>query len=321
MKREKRPRSCHRYRTAKSQETARGSRQICIPMTPSQYATIWPDAAQVRRYLAPLIQQSPELFPPEMHAGYWLTGHLPESKKMPGIRLRQLQTSHGTYTLRPSFVMSYMTGTVSELEHPLFLMSLGVPCWAITRIYGHNDMYWYRHLERLGRNRLVGTTVSLGEHLPKHLVADEHHADWGGRKRLCGVHGRSGVHSRSSALCPGRMKPIYALAMKFLPRKLRALNPEYQPETVNIDGWQATRNAFVHLFNCITPILCFLHGFISIRDRSRQEHGLHQALWQVYHSDDAEQFRDQMEQFWRTCQAGALVRCRHGENQKVLCSR
>ena len=58
------------------------------------------------------------------------------------------------------------------------------------------------------------------------------------------------------------------------------------------------------LFNCITPILCFLHGFISIRNRSRKEHGLHQALWEVYHSDDAEQFRVQMEQFWKTCQAG-----------------
>ena len=101
MKREKRPRSCHRYRTVKSPETARGSRQICIPMTPSQYATIWPDAAQVRHYLAPLIQQSPELFPPEIHAGYWLTGHLPESKKMPGIRFASTSNEAWNLHLAP----------------------------------------------------------------------------------------------------------------------------------------------------------------------------------------------------------------------------
>ena len=138
MEREKRPRSCHRYRTSPSQETARGRRQICIAMNSSQYQEIWHDAAQVRQHLDQLIEQSPELFPSEIGDGYYLTGHLPESKKMPGIRLRQLQTSHGTYTLRPSFVMSYMSGTISNLEHPLLLLSLGVPCWAITMIYGRN---------------------------------------------------------------------------------------------------------------------------------------------------------------------------------------
>ena len=225
-------------------------------MTPSQYATIWPEAAQVRRDLAPLIEQSPELFLPEIHAGYWLTGHLPESKKMPGIRLRQLQTSHGTYTLRPSFVMSYMTGTVSELEHPLVLMSLGFPCWAITRIYGHNDMYWYRHLECLGRNSLVGTTVSLGEHLPKPLVADEHHADWSGEKGYVAFTAGQGC-SLGLALCAQANEAHLRPGYEVFAQEARVLNPEYQPETVNIDGWQATHNAFVYLFNCITPILCF----------------------------------------------------------------
>ncbi len=39
-------------------------------------------------------------------------------------------------------------------------------------------MYWYRQLERLGRNSLVGTTISSGQNLPLHLAADEHHARW-----------------------------------------------------------------------------------------------------------------------------------------------
>lgn len=81
------------------------------------------------------------LFPPEMGEGYQLTGHLPESKKMPGIRLRQLRTHQVTYTIRPSFVFSYMSGTVSDLEHSLLLLSLGVPCWAIMLIFGRNEMY------------------------------------------------------------------------------------------------------------------------------------------------------------------------------------
>ena len=78
--------------------------------------------------------------------------------------------------------MSYLMGTVDDLEHPLLLLSLGVPCWALTRIFGHSDMYWYRLLERLGRNSLVGTTVRDPARLPQDIVADEHHVDWCGEK-------------------------------------------------------------------------------------------------------------------------------------------
>lgn len=220
---------------------------------------------------------------------------------MPGIRLRQLETNHGTYTLRPSFVMSYMSGTVSDLEHPLLLLSLGVPCWAITMIYGRNDMYWNRQLERLGRNSLVGTTVPLGHRLPQHLVADEHHADWCGEKGYVAFTAGEGCIlglALSSKADEAHLRPAYEV----FAQEARAIQPDYQPETVNIDGWQATKNAFVHLFTSITPILCFLHGFISIRDRSRNEHSLHQALWEVYRSDSAQQFRGRMAQFGKDCQ-------------------
>lgn len=303
MPREKRPRSCHRYRTSPSQETARGSRQICMAMTSCQYGKIWHDAAQVRQYLDQLIEQSPELFPCEIIDGYHLTGHLPESKKLPGIRLRQLQTSHGTYTLRPSFVMSYMSGTIDDLEHPLFLLSLGVPCWAITLIYGHNEMYWYRHLERLGRSSLLGTTVPLQQRLPQHLVADEHHADWCGEKGYLAFTAGEGC-ILGLALSPQADEEHLCRAYGIFAQEARAVNPAYQPDTVNIDGWQATRKAFIHLFTGITPILCFLHGFISIRERTRKEHQLHQGVWDIYLSETAQQFRKGMTQFWKDCQKG-----------------
>ena len=58
----------------------------------------------------------------------------------------------------------------------------GVPPWLLTIGFGHSDMYWYRVIERLGRNSLVGTTVRDAAQLPEHLVADEHHADWAGQK-------------------------------------------------------------------------------------------------------------------------------------------
>ena len=56
------------------------------------------------------------------------------------------------------------------------------PAWLLTIGFGHSDMFWYRLIERLGRNSLVGTTVRDAARLPAHLVADEHHADWAGQK-------------------------------------------------------------------------------------------------------------------------------------------
>ena len=60
------------------------------------------------------------------------------------------------------------------------------------------------------------------------------------------------------------------------------------------------QKGFPDSVSTITPILCFLHGVLSIHERSRKEHSLHEALWEVYHT--AEQFRQEMAQFWRACQ-------------------
>ncbi len=77
----------------------------------------------------------------------------------------------------------------------------------------------------------------------------------------------------------------------------RTLDPAYAPETVNTDGWWATQNAFSALFSTIVPILCFLHGFLKIRDRSRKRRDLHQKVWAVYRAETGEAFAQQMAHF------------------------
>ena len=173
-----RTRSCIRERPRNSRsQTGRGARQICIQMTRDAYDRVWEDAAEVRRIVEWQCRKWPELFPDGITDGFQLTGRLPESRKMPGMRLRQLRLRDGrVFSLRPSFVVSYMMGDVEELEGPLLLLSIGVPCWVVTKIFGHNDMKWQRLLERLGRSSLAGSTVRDPDRLPQHLVADEHQA-------------------------------------------------------------------------------------------------------------------------------------------------
>ena len=287
-------RSCDRKRGQVGKLTSKGCRQICIPMTRGQYDVTWNAPASVREYLEPLIRDYPEMFPASISTGYQLHGHLPESKKLPGVRLRQIRTSDGVYTLRPSFAFSYMTGTVDELEKPLFLLALHVPIWAVTFVFGRNDMYWQRLVERMGRNSLVGTTVRVSEKMPQHIAADEHHLDWRGEKGFLAMTAASGC-TLGAALSKAADEDHLLEAYGVFDKEARDVSPDWQPQTVNTDGWKATRNAFTKLFPKIVLLLCFLHGFLKIRDRCRKYHDLHQRVWDVYRAESADDFGIRMD--------------------------
>ncbi|MCD4811294.1 hypothetical protein K8R14_01655 [bacterium] len=81
-----------------------------------------------------------------------------ESKKL-SIPIRRIKVSGVSYTIRPSFVMPYMTGFVKDVEKAMFLRKFDVPFWALSYVFGKNPMYWYRIETSLGRNSLVGTTI------------------------------------------------------------------------------------------------------------------------------------------------------------------
>ena len=80
-------------------------------------------------------------------------------------------------------------------------------------------------------------------------------------------------------------------------KEATALDPTYEPETVNTDGWVSTQNAFKALFPSIVTILCFLHGFLKVRDRGRGEYELHQRIWEIYHSTNIQMFDRRMKAF------------------------
>ncbi len=102
------------------------------------------------------------------------------------------------FSVCPSFVMPYMTGYVADVEKPLFLQRFGVPFWALTHVFGRNDMYWQRMVAAQGRNSVVGTTVKDAGKLPRGLVADEKHTRCGGEK-VCARPARTACWARSCA--------------------------------------------------------------------------------------------------------------------------
>ena len=298
MEAPKRTRVLNRNRSADPSQPQRGDRQIVIPMTREQFDQSWHDSSQMRKIVDRIMAESPELFPPCLLNGYGFHGFARPSKKLDGIQLRKMKPRGGTeaFHLRPCFVMSFMTGTTDEIEYPLRLASFGVPCWVLTQGFGHSDMYWHRLVERLGRNSLVGTTVRDPKRLPEHIAADEHHVDWNGAKGYVATTATEGCILGVGLTKAADDEHLTAAYGDFA-AEARDLDPEYAPKTVNTDGWAATQNAFQACFSSIVVILCFLHGFLKIRDRSRKNHELHRNVWEVYWAKTAEEFRSRMAAF------------------------
>ena len=243
----------------------------------------------------------PGAVPAGFDRGYRLHGFGRPSRKLPGLKLRKVVTDDGaSYWLRPSFVAGYMTGTVDELAYPLLLAAHGVPPWLLTIGFGHSEMYWYRVVERLGRSSLVGATVRDPARLPEHLAADEHHADWAGQKGYVATTVGGGCLlgvALTAAADDVHLREAYGV----FAAEARDVDPGYAPETVNIDGWAATRNAFRALFPSIAVVLCFLHGFLKVRDRCRKARELHRRVWDVYRAATAEEFRRLMGELQQWC--------------------
>ncbi len=237
------------------------------------------------------------IVPHWLRIGYRIHGFGRSSRKLPGIKLRKLVLADGSsYWLHPSSVTGSMTGTVEELAYPLLLADHGVPPWLLTIGFGHSDMYWYRLLERLGRNSLVGTTVRDPSRLPEHLAADEHHADWAGQKGYVATTVGDGC-ILGVALTASADDVHLQEAYGVFAAEARDVDPQYALDTVNTDGWAATRNAFRALFPTVAVILCFLHGFLKIRDRCRKARDLHRRVWEVYRATTAAEFRRRMTEF------------------------
>ena len=276
---------------------AKGSKRICLPIDRAKYEQVVADKVAFRQLLDQYIADYPEIFPSAISQGYKLHGLMPPSKKMPEICLRRIQLKAKdetgqaqVYTIAPCFVMPYMTGYVDEVEKALFLHEkFGVAFWGLTYVFGRNEMYWYRLTQSLGRNSIVGTTLKDPDKLPEHLLADEKHADLNGEKAYLAITvGQDCVLGASVAVAAAEKE--LTEAYRHFKTEAQQLKPDYQPQTVNTDGWLATRLAWQTLFPAIVLISCFLHAFIKIRtccQRMQADFGaIHAQVWEIYHAPE-----------------------------------
>jgi hypothetical protein len=289
-------------------ESNRGTKRICIPIEQDDYQAIVEDSAAFRTMLDEMIANYPPIFPAEIGQGYKLNGWAPSSKKMPDVRLRRIalhtlneEGEKQVYNIAPSFVMPYMIGYTTDVEKPLFLHEkFGVPFWGLTYVFGRDDSYWERAAISLGRYHLVGTTVKEPEKLPEDLLADEKHTKLNGEKAyIATTVGDDCLLGVSIATDAG--KESLTEAYGHFKKEAQEVKADYQPKTVNTDGWLSTCLAWQTLFPAIVMVLCFLHSFIKIRSCSKRSKELFPTIcdkvWDIYHAPDEKTFRARIAAF------------------------
>jgi hypothetical protein len=269
----------------------RGHATICLPIEEDEYDSIVGHPEEFRQWLDRCFAEMPELFPEGFSRGYAMKDRRTSVKQRESLR-RIILRDGRSYSIRPSFLMPYLTARTEEVEGPLFLRKFGVPLWALARMFGGNPMRWYRLEVGLGRNSLVGTTVRTTA-LPEHLLADEHHTRRNGEKNYIATTVGGGC-VLGAALSEGASTDDLKEAYGVFKAEAHNVDPEYAPKTVNTDGWHGTQAAWSILFPLTAILRCFLHAWLKIRDRAKHLgevfFQISERVWDAYHAPERRSF-------------------------------
>jgi hypothetical protein len=253
------------------------------------------DVTTYRTYLTTVWQQHPEVFPQALAQGYTFHDCYRSRKQDVKLRRIKLKATGAVFTLRPSFLLPYGIGRTEEVEKALFLRQWGVPFEALAYVFGRNAMFWYRAWLSLGRPNLVGTTVKSAAQMPLDLVADEKITWLAGAEVVVPTTVGGGcvlgisVATQATSL---RLQEAYGE----FKTEATTVFPDYQPRSVCTDGFQATRDAWRHLFPALTVVLCFLHSILKLTERCRGalRHHVLERAWAVYHAVTKAQFAQRL---------------------------
>jgi hypothetical protein len=274
--------------------TSIANKRIILPFEETTYPELFRNRRAYKAFLTEQIQAHPELFPPTMTAGWSLYGCTAPSVKH-NLSLRRIQTKadQEVWQIHPSFLMPYMTCDTATADEILFLAKWA-PDWALARVFKKDVMTIYRLRTSLGRYNLVGTTVKDPDVMPTDVAADEKHSTIAGDKvyiaTTVGHNCFLGV-----SISPGAGEEGLTAAYRQFQCEAQQVQPDYQPATVNTDGWQATMKAWKTLFPQICVIQCFLHAVLSLKNGStKASQALYQQIadlaWQVYQATTKRSF-------------------------------
>lgn len=280
----------------------KGEKTIRLNFNEPDYGNLLCDINAFKAFLDENIKNYPDLFPPDIKNGYKLNGKRGASKKTSISYRRITITQSGeTYSILPSFVMPYMTEKTDVAWKIYLLWLFCVPIWVLALVFETDQKHIQRMVTHLGNCNLLGSTVRGNTQIPNDLVADEKHSWLKGVKKYLAT-----IVSKDCILCSqisdsASEDDLTAAYGKFKEQALEQ-EPDYNPYTVNTDGWTATGNAFKNLFSSITIIFCFLHAILSIKNVAVKKtkelfEQTKEKAWNIYRAKDKHSFAQGIRRF------------------------
>jgi hypothetical protein len=264
------------------------------------YNTFINDNEAFKNELQLQYESFPELYPLDFKDGFILHGFTKPSIKMDGFTMHRvlLNATGEVYSIRPSFVIPYMRGYLTDVEKALYLHNKhSVPCSGLSYTFGKNDMFWDRLIKSIGRNSIVGTTVKSPEILPEDLVGDEKHTKNDGEKTFIATTVGNGC-VLGAAVCSEASESELTESYSKFAKEAANVDPSYEPRTINVDGWDNTKKAWKNNYSGVTILLCFLHAFLSIRKRCRKEvdflKEVSSKIWKAFKAKSKKSFSQQL---------------------------
>ena len=278
------------------------NKTIVLPFEEATYDDVFADKTAYRAFITEQMHRYPELFPPSMKDGWSFHGVTKPSEKQDGLQLRRIltQADQEVWQIRPSFVMPYLTCDTMTAEKILFLAKWA-PDWALARVFEKDVMMIYRLKTHMGRYNIVGTTVKSPAKLPTELGADEKHSRISGENVYIATTVGENCFLGAS-ISQGAGETELTTAYRQFQHEAHQVQPTYQPNTVNTDGWKATMNAWLTLFPKICIIQCFLHAILGIKQvATKSTQALYSTIvekaWQVYRGDTTRSFSQRLRRF------------------------
>ena len=183
--------------------------------------------------------------------------------------------------------MPYHTDKTEYVSKGLDMHNSGSSFESVGRVLGKNAMFWYNTFCSIGKNSIISTTVKDISKLPKHIAADEKHTKCCGEKVYIATTVANGcILGAAVSESPGD-DGLLAAYSEFM-KETWQLNPDYYPESVNTDGWKATKNTWKSFSEMTVLVLCFLHSALKIQNFSKkipQQRELMTKVWDCYKAE------------------------------------
>jgi len=196
--------------------------------------------------------------------------------------------------LHPCFILPFLKGVTCKISDGLALRKYNVPYHAIAARDGRNAMFWYRAELALSQYNIVGTTIKNKACLPQHLLMDEHHTKLLSNKiYVCTTVGSDCFLGAS--ISPNMNFTELKKAYGIFKREVQEIYPNYQPISVNMDGYQSTRKTIKKLFPTSGILRCFLHSFLKIRNCGTKAYDVYfneaaTLVWRCYDAENKRSF-------------------------------